>query len=291
MGNPTVMRKVLLLFILILFNSFLFAQVSNSMVVKDLEWDPKSPAGSAELQIPSAGSLLQGFIYKANGAQKHSTLILCHGYPGNERNLDLAQAVRSHGWNVIYFDYRGSWASQGQFSFQHCVEDVDNVRNYCLQHADSLHIDTSHIVLFGHSMGGWVVMKAAHDLSWVKKAFAVSTWQIDKTIMDATSKEDMVLKARSRASEYFVLNTPIGDMFAPVYENPKAFRLDLNPERYAGKQIIMIDEHNFNGYLAGIVKAAKPAYFNYEVWATDHPFTNKRVTLMNTVIAFLDKPW
>jgi ketosteroid isomerase-like protein len=32
------------------------------------------------------------------------------------------------------------------------------------------------------------------------------------------------------------------------------------------------------------------AYFDYEVWHTDHSFTNKRVSLIHSVIAFLDGP-
>ncbi len=127
-----------------------FAQ-SDSIVLRDISWDSTSPAGSIVLFIPSPNSLLAGFIYKANGAQKHPTLLLLHGYPGNERNLDIAQVVRAHGWNVIYFDYRGSWGSQGKFSFKNCVEDVINVVSFCKKYQDSLQIDTSNIVLFGHS--------------------------------------------------------------------------------------------------------------------------------------------
>src|SRR6266566_6916951 len=86
---------------------------SDTIVLQDIEWDKSSPAGMLELIIPSGTSRLQGLIYKANGKQKHPTLILLHGYPGNEKNLDLAQIVRANGWNVIYFNYRGSWGSEG----------------------------------------------------------------------------------------------------------------------------------------------------------------------------------
>ena len=131
-----------------------------------------------ELSVPSGNALIAGFIYKANGARKHPTVLLLHGYPGNERNLDLAQVVRAHGWNVIYFDYRGSWGSQGQFSFKNCVEDVVNVVAFCKKYQDSLQIDTSNIVLFGHSMGGWVGLKVLQQLPGVKKGFFLSTWNI-----------------------------------------------------------------------------------------------------------------
>ena len=97
-----------ILFLLTLFiSTYVFAQ-SDSIVLKDISWDKNSPAGSEILFIPSDNALLAGLMYSANGTGKHPTLLLLHGYPGYERNLDIAQVVRAHGWNVIYFDYRGS---------------------------------------------------------------------------------------------------------------------------------------------------------------------------------------
>ena len=135
--------------------AFLFFIVANasaqsdSIILKDTQWDKTNPAGSTELFIPSSNSQLAGMIYRPNGSKKHPTLILLHGFPGNERNLDLAQVVRANGWNVIYFNYRGSWGSEGKFSFKNCVEDVGNVVAFCNKYQDSLKIDTSNIVLFG----------------------------------------------------------------------------------------------------------------------------------------------
>jgi uncharacterized protein len=265
------------------------AQSMDSIVLKDIIWDKTAPAGMSELFIPSGGSLISGFIYKPNGTQKHPTLLLLHGYPGNERNLDLAQVVRAHGWNVIYFNYRGSWASQGQFSFTNCVEDVKNVVAFCKSYADSLRIDTSNIVLFGHSMGGWICLKALSQLPGVKKGFALSTWNIGGSLKDVKTEEQMISVAKNSAGEYFVLNTPIKDIFMPVLNNSAPYDLNNDAAALAGKQVIMLDEHNGNKQLAGIIKSANKSYFNYEVWATDHPFTNKRVALMKKVIAFLDK--
>ena len=41
--------------------------------------------------------------------------------------------------------------------------------------------------------------------------------------------------------------------------------------------------------IADSLKLANKSYFKYEVWDTDHPFTNKRVSLMNELIPFLNK--
>jgi pimeloyl-ACP methyl ester carboxylesterase len=267
------------------------AQSGDSIVLKDLAWDKNAPAGSAELFIPSGNSLIAGFIYKPNGAQKHPTLLLLHGYPGNERNLDLAQEVRAHGWNVIYFDYRGSWGSGGKFSFKNCVEDVVNVVSFCNKYADSLRIDTSNIVLFGHSMGGWVCLKALAQLPSVTKGFALSTWDIYSDYKDVHSQQQLMAKAKdpNTGGDYFVLNSTLKEIYEPVIKNLSYYDIRNDTAALAGKQIIMLDEHNGNAKLADQIKKTNQNYFDYEVWQTDHPFTNKRISLINKVLTFLER--
>jgi pimeloyl-ACP methyl ester carboxylesterase len=126
------------------------------------------PAGEAKasmetMQIPSHGSLMNALVYVAAGAGPHPAVILLHGFPGNERNLDLAQDMRRAGWDVLYFDYRGSWGSPGSFSFSHGIEDVASAMAYLRQpqNARRLRLDPSRIVLVGHSMGGFMTVQTA----------------------------------------------------------------------------------------------------------------------------------
>jgi len=275
---------------LLLVSTNAFAQ-SESIVLSDLKWDITSPARSTELFIPSGNSQIAGLIYSANGLQKHPTLLLLHGYPGNERNLDIAQIVRSHGWNVIYFDYRGSWGSQGKFSFKNSVEDVVNVVAFCNKYQDSLKIDTSNIVLFGHSMGGWVVLKALQELPTIKKGFALSTWNIGDYYKNVSTEKEMLRLANdpNGVGKYFVLNTSLKDLYTPVLQDQTYFNLLNDAKSLADKKIIMIDEHEKNSQLAAKMKESNKSYFDYSVWQTDHVFTNKRISLINKIITFLER--
>jgi hypothetical protein len=275
------MKKILFIFLLVMG----FAKIQAQ---EDLKWSSDSPAGFIELQLPSAGSLLQGFMYKANGSKPHPTLILLHGYPGNERNLDLAQAVRAHGWNVIYFNYRGSWGSQGEFSFRHCVEDVKNIVAYCKQNAVKMQIDPQQIALFGHSMGGFVCLKALSEIPEIKKGFALSAWDIYDNI--STQTPAGLAKQEKEADDYFVLNKKSGKaLFAAVMQEAAFHNLKNAAGPLSNKQVVMLDEHHHNEALANTLKAANKNYFAYDVWDTDHSFTNKRASLIKKVIAFLDR--
>ncbi|MEO5590498.1 MAG: alpha/beta hydrolase, partial [Gemmatimonadaceae bacterium] len=86
-----------------------------------------NPARMEVLHIPSGGMHINGVAYLASGPGRHPTFIILHGLPGNEKNLDLAQAVRRAGWNAITMNYRGSWGSPGEFHFAGNLEDADAV--------------------------------------------------------------------------------------------------------------------------------------------------------------------
>ena len=123
----------------------------------------EAKASMETMQIPSHGSPMNALVYVAAGAGPHPAVILLHGFPGNERNLDLAQDMRRAGWDVLYFNYRGSWGSAGSFSFSHGIEDVAAAIAYLRQpeNARRLRLDPSRIVLVGHSMGGFMTVQAA----------------------------------------------------------------------------------------------------------------------------------
>lgn len=124
---------------------------------------PEPRAAMESFQLPSHGALLNAFVYVAAGSGSHPAVVLLHGFPGNEKNLDLAQAMRRAGWDVLFFNYRGSWGSPGDFSFEHSLEDTAAAVAYLRDaaHAKALRLDPRHIVLVGHSMGGFMAVEAA----------------------------------------------------------------------------------------------------------------------------------
>src|SRR6202453_1921888 len=142
------------------------AQTVPAAIFTDPPADAVHPAAMAVLHISSHGVAINGIIYQPVGAGPHPTLLICHGLPGNEKNLDLAQAVRRAGWNAVTFNYRGSWGSPGNYRFAQNLEDADAVLAYLRDPANAarLGIDTRRIAIAGHSMGGWVTAQtAAHD--------------------------------------------------------------------------------------------------------------------------------
>jgi len=142
------------------------AQEIPAAISTDPVHDTAHPARMEVLHIPSGGVAINGLAYVAAGAGPHPVVLLCHGLPGNEKNLDLAQAIRRAGWTVITFNYRGSWGSPGSYRFANDLEDADAVLAWLRTPANaaSLGIDPKRIAMVGHSLGGWVTaLTAAHD--------------------------------------------------------------------------------------------------------------------------------
>jgi len=212
-----------------------------------------------------------------------------HGFPGNERNLDLAQVLRARGWNVIYFNYRGAWGSEGKFSFTNCVEDVVNVVHYAKQEKEMLRVDTSNIVFVGHSMGGWVTLKSIQLLPEIKKAVALSTWDIAGTYRDIKNEQELIAKPKEDFKDVFVLNTEYKEIFQPVIKNRTYYNLANDGKLLSTKKLLILDEHNQNAPIVSAIKSQKGSDVTYQVWNTDHPFTNKRVSFIKAVLEFLEK--
>ena len=125
--------------------------------------DAAHPARNQQLLIESHGSRMNALLFLASGAGPHPTLLLLHGLPGNERNLDLAQAVRRAGWNVLTFTYRGAWGSEGDFSIANSLEDAAAAMAF-LRSSDAARaydIDAHRLVIAGHSMGGYAAANEA----------------------------------------------------------------------------------------------------------------------------------
>lgn len=127
-----------------------------------LEIDAAYPPDMHSLFIENR---LLGLIFLANGREPHPTVILLHGFPGNEKNLDVAHMLRRGGYNVLVFHYSGSWGSRGSYSFGQAYRDLQAVRSAVGSEAFAREhrIDRNRVYLVGHSVGGFLTMLAARD--------------------------------------------------------------------------------------------------------------------------------
>jgi pimeloyl-ACP methyl ester carboxylesterase len=127
--------------------------------------DPEHPAAIEEVAFEIDGSRMGGLVYVASGPGPHPTFVLLHGYPGNEKNLDLAQILRRAGFDVVFFHYRGAWGSEGAYAITHLEDDVAAVLAALREpeRAAALRVDPDRLSLLGHSMGGFAALAAGRN--------------------------------------------------------------------------------------------------------------------------------
>jgi pimeloyl-ACP methyl ester carboxylesterase len=156
--------------------------------------DTAHPAHNQQLLIPSGGVGINAVLFQASGPDPHPTVILMHGLPGNERNLDLAQAIRRCGWDVLTFTYRGAWGSPGDFSIANSMEDTAAALAFARSpDATRFGIDPRHIVLAGHSMGGATAFMTAAGARGLDGLILIDAWNIAKgTSKGAFNRTEMI---------------------------------------------------------------------------------------------------
>lgn len=127
-------------------------------ISQDPPVDRAHPASGSGLQFVSMGERINAMLYLPAGAGLHPAVILLHGLPGNEQNLDLARTMQRAGWAVVTFHYRGSWGSGGKFTLAGGCDDVDSLiaEIASANGPAKWHVDPRRMVIMGHSYGGFV---------------------------------------------------------------------------------------------------------------------------------------
>ena len=260
-----------------------------------------APAAMESFQLPSHGSMLNAFAYLAAGPGPHPVVVLLHGFPGNERNLDLAQAIRRAGWDVLYFDYRGSWGTPGTFTFAHVLEDSQAAVDYLRVPANAAHLraDPKTIVLLGHSMGGFAALyTAAHDPNLRATAVLSPADMAGSALLPPNASPDLQKRAlagitaglASQGMAPLAGCTP-ASLAAELLAHATEWSFATLGPRIATQPLLVVTSDDGLAPPAIALAAAAKAAGNSNVstlhLATDHSYSDKRKELEEAVIAGL----
>jgi uncharacterized protein len=267
----------------------LTAQSVPSAIYTDPPADAAHPATMEVLHIPTHGVSINGVIYIPPGPGPHPTIVICHGFPGNEKNLDLAQALRRAGWNAVTFNYRGAWGSPGSFRFSQNLEDADAVLAFLRDpaNASKLGIDTKRIVLAGHSMGGWVtVLTAAHDHAL---AGAVLISAADMGLMGGIEHKKLV--ALTADNMEALAGCSPESLATELGQNAKTFQFANAVDGLKGVPLLVLSANDglapHTDALVQALKAKGDKNIKAIHAATDHGWSDHRIFLETSILEWL----
>jgi len=280
-------RKIVLALVVLILSVTSYAQETNEY-----------RATTTELTFNSNGKRMSGFVYQAAGKGPHPTILLLHGYPGNEKNLDVAQALRGNGWNVAFFHYRGSWGSEGEFSFRNAEHDVQVVLQYLSNkdNAEALRIDQHLISTVGHSMGGHMAIAGILDNPAVKCSVAWDGANLGAKGVGLVNDPNTTIPWKKYGDTLFMLNGWSGEK-AQVETQKYAKELDLvtRAKKINGRPVLLIGadtsvipmELHIKPLLAAL-KTTKNSLVSYKLIKDDHSFNSSRKELISTTANFLN---
>lgn len=263
-------------------------------VISDPPADAAHPAVMEAFVLPSHRSGMNAVMYLASGAGPHPTLLLLHGFPGNEQNLDLAQAARRAGWNVLTFHYRGSWGSQGAFSFLGAAADTHAALAFLEDPANvaRLRIDPSRIAVAGHSMGGYMAADAAADDPRIVGLFLIDPWNIGAEAGRLATSEGKRAWHEEALSDLPPLSGTSEEKLAAEMEN-NADRLNLAKRTIAfgNRPVDIVGAERGGGAAQSVLLKAVQSAGNTRatgaVWPTDHSFSDMRIALSAELVRWL----
>jgi len=250
------------------------------------------------LAIRVDGAVMNGLIYVPAGQGPHPAVIMFHGLPGFERNLDLAQSYRRAGWAAMTFHYRGAWGSSGSYSFEHVLEDCAAAMALLRsgELADRCSIDPERVVSLGHSLGGWAALMVASE-NPVLGAVSIAGWNVGAA--GALVRDDPKQMA-ALVAEFEPGMLPLGGidarwLFETAAEGAEAFDVCARAPALGSTPLLLAiaadddvsPKSLHHQPLVDSLRAAGCGQVTEVTFDTDHAFSDKRLELARTTESWL----
>ena len=258
--------------------------------------DTAHPAANVQLLVPSHGVGMNGLFFLASGAGPKPTMLLLHGLPGNERNLDLAQAVRRTGWNVLTFTYRGAWGSPGMFSIENAVADAGAALAYLRtpDAAAKFGVDRRRLVIAGHSMGGLAAALTAAEDRALAGVVLLDAWDIGATAdwMDTDrAKHRAAFIADTNDLGHALVGATAETLADEVLAKGAGWHLTRRAAGLARAPLLTIYASDGiakdNRALAAAIERVSGARVKAIELTSDHGFADSRIALAQAVVDWL----
>ncbi|GAA2347768.1 alpha/beta hydrolase family protein [Dactylosporangium salmoneum] len=251
-------------------------------------------ASTPEVRFDSAGETLLGVLHVPAGPGPHPIAVLLHGFPGNERNFDLAQALRRAGYAALVFHYRGSWGVGGTYSWTGVLADAARAVAAARDLAPAHDLDPDRLALVGHSLGGFTALHTAAADPSVRAVAALAAYDFGAV----SQAPDAVLRQAHAmfGSDLLPLRGTSADaLFAEMLAAGASWRLDGLADALGPRPVLLVAAADDTVAPPALhhepVVAAYGALprFSHLALPADHAFSGRRVALTREVISFLDR--
>jgi pimeloyl-ACP methyl ester carboxylesterase len=261
--------------------------------------DSLFPAKNLHATFDSEGVTLHGVLYVPAGQGPFPAVVLLHGFPGWEQNGDIAHALRRQGFAVLVFHYRGCWGMPGTWSWGNTIADTEAVLDNILLTAQiaGAGIDPDRIAVVGHSLGGFLALRAAAPRAAIRVIASISGFDFGAVAAqlerEPARRRDYV---EAFGSETDVLPGADGESLVTEMEQAGGrWSLQSFAPSFAGRPLLLVggdrdrvapvDLHHTP--LVERFAGEPDGRLEHIVFASDHGYSDHRIALTRRVAQFL----
>lgn len=259
----------------------------------------------ARISFIHQGNQISGWFYKAVGERPFSSIILLQGSVGQDGDvLGLGKNLSNEGFNVMTFNYPGTWKSEGIRTDDAALSSVQSAINFAKSES-SLNIfrsDTSDIILIGYSYGGSMALLGSVLDQSIKKVITIAAGNLsifaDKLEEDPDARkhfEQMVDKMLSNPA--MARGTSGKEYVKSLLVNRDKYDLKQYSEELAEKELLLIggwldntkkiEDELLPLYRELLAKGAENVKIN--AFDSDHSFANQEEALSKAILNWLKK--
>jgi dienelactone hydrolase len=252
----------------------------------------------------SKGANIHGLFHKASGVEPLPTVILCHGFPGNDTDvLGLSERLMKEGFSALAFNYRGTWGSGGLFTIANSLEDVISAICYVKSSftVREFNVDPSSITIIGYSFGGGMALLGSLNDPNVRRVVYIAGGnlsEVGRMMQQSDEFRRAILKAVDQGiSDSGFSSLLAEELFAEVFADMDKYDLVKHVEALSNKDILIIggwrdqgntiEHHILPLYRALQRHGAKQVQI--EIFDTDHSFANVKGQLADRIVSWLKK--
>ncbi|MBT0160537.1 alpha/beta fold hydrolase [Candidatus Bathyarchaeota archaeon A05DMB-2] len=249
----------------------------------------------------SQGAKVRGLFYEASGIKPLPTVILCHGFPGNDGDVfGLGERLTEEGFNALAFNYRGSWGSEGLFKDANSLEDVVSAIRYVKSSfvVKEFNVNPSRIALIGYSYGGGMALLGSLSYASVKRVVDLAGGNLGEAGR-MMKQSDEFRRAIEKSIEEGATNSSLRvnpkEIIAELLADLDKFDLVKHAEKISSKDILIIggwrdQDADIEHHILPLFRALQrhgAKQVQIEIFDSDHSFTNVRNQLADRIVSWL----
>jgi dienelactone hydrolase len=251
------------------------------------------------VEFVSSDNVIQGYFFPSSTDRSITTVIFLQGFPGAEGDELICERLAQEQVNVLTFNFRGTFRSEGYFSFTNAIADIGAALYYLKesQNLKAYMVDPENIVLGGWSFGGGIVPAGAVQYREFRKIFSISGRDFGR---EAREIERDPTYAKAVAGNLESIRAPNGpvkykdDILSDLIENRVVFEIeglipyliDCDVLLIGGwdDRVVAIEDHILPLYR---LLAKNGAKVRIEAFQDDHEFYKNKDRLVQVIVNWL----